>query len=117
MLFVCFDAWVLDDREGAVKRGSVAGLLLALLRTEGIAWVVTVAALGLFRRLVDRERSSDGPVDLGLAFGAALAGYALYYAWRFQAYESWVSNTALAKVGFRRDRVLARARLCARVLA
>jgi arabinofuranosyltransferase len=103
MLLVLFDAAVLDPREGSWRRGALAGLALALLRTEGIGWVVVATVLGGLVRL--QERREDGPSRLAALLGAVGAGFALFLAWRWSVYGDWVANTAHAKLGMSVDRL------------
>ncbi|MEN0067641.1 MAG: hypothetical protein AAGA48_36255 [Myxococcota bacterium] len=67
-------------------------LLLALLRIEGVAWVVVVAVIGGLTRPRASWMRWVAPVAVGVAL------YALYTAWRVAWFGTWVPNTALVKV-------------------
>ncbi len=81
-----------------LRGGRFAGLIglgLALVRVQGIAWVLVLALVGgLVRRLEGRARR---PVVSAAA--TALAGFAIYYAWRYVYYGLPLANTAYVKVG------------------
>lgn len=105
LLFLVFDAWVLDRDPGGARRGGWAALGLALIRTEGIAWVLVVAALGLVVRGWERTRRTEGASPLLMALARVLGVFAVYYATRVAYFHTWVSNTTLAKVDFGLDSV------------
>lgn len=93
-----FGTWVtlsLDDDDHAGLRAGLLGLALALVRTEGIAWVAVVAVLALVHRWLDKRPIL--PVLLPYAVVVGF-GYGLYFLWRFTYYRSMVANTAHAKV-------------------
>ena len=95
LMFAAF-VWLTygDNRRDFVLAG-VFALMLALVRTEGIAWGVVIAGVAVVSRLM-RERSfRDGVL---VYFGVLLSGFALYFAWRYSYYETVFSNTAHAKV-------------------
>lgn len=83
-----------DDERAPVWAG-VSGLLLALTRTEGIAWCVVLAGLAIGQRLLQGR-----PIKRPLLTYAAIVGvgYGAYFGWRASFYEAWVANTAKAKV-------------------
>lgn len=96
-LFMCATLvfLTLEDDDRAPLWAAGTALLLALVRTEGIAWAVVIGVLaGIHRAL------SGKPVVRHLArfAGPLVLGFALYFAWRFTYYESLVANTAYAKV-------------------
>jgi arabinofuranosyltransferase len=81
------------DRD--IDLAALCALGLALIRTEGIAWCVVIAALGAAYRAWE-GRPVQAPL---LRFTALLLlPFSLYFAWRAWFYQSWVANTAKAKV-------------------
>lgn len=69
------------------------GAGLALVRVEGVGWAAVVVLLAWLRGRASRSRL------LALAGGAA-AAFGGYLAFRLAWFESWVSNTAAAKVAW-----------------
>lgn len=93
-----FTTWLLivdGEHERSGWLGGLSALLLALTRTEGIAWAVVLGALAVLHR-VWLGRPVRRPL---LAYlGVLVVGYGAYFAWRYGYYQSLVSNTARAKV-------------------
>jgi hypothetical protein len=84
-----------DDRRD-LRLTALAGLSLALLRTEGILWSPVLMALGAIVRWQD-GRPILKPL---LRYAAVVFGvWAIYYAWRVSYYHTWVPNTVTAKAG------------------
>jgi arabinofuranosyltransferase len=98
LLFVVFDAWVLDRDPDAGQRGLWPAVGLSLIRTEGIAWVAVLGLLALGVRALEPGRRADGARALVWAWGRACGVYAVYYILRLGYFHTWVSNTAIAKV-------------------
>ncbi len=92
--------WVAKDLRGAL----LAACALSLLRVEGPAWALLVAALGAVGWGSADERR-------GLRHQAAFVGaavvlvVAVHTAWRLSFYGDWVANTARAKVEWGPDRL------------
>jgi arabinofuranosyltransferase len=86
----------------------LAGLALATIRTEGIAWVGVIAVLAAAARWTDAKRPTLqrtlAPVVLGLVFIGTM--FAIYTSWRVAHFGEWLPNTAHAKVGFTMDRLM-----------
>ena len=81
----------------APYRGALAGVATALLRTEGIAWALLIALLGIVTRRM-REEAVWRPVAVYLAVvGTA---FSVYFAWRYSYYQLLFPNPVYAKVGF-----------------
>ena len=77
--------------------GALAGVAMALLRTEGIAWALLFALLGIVTRRM-REESVWRPVAVYVAIvGTA---FSVYFAWRYSYYQLLFPNPVYAKVGF-----------------
>jgi arabinofuranosyltransferase len=116
LTFLLFERVVLDRASWWVRCPAAAGparrgwpeelapvliaVALALIRTEGIAWVAVVFAVSIAAQWVDRA-----PMHAHLRFLARIAApvicvFAIYTAWRFHYYGTLVPNTALVKVGF-----------------
>ncbi|MBU0618588.1 MAG: hypothetical protein KKI02_12795, partial [Planctomycetes bacterium] len=97
LVFVTFERLILRrDRPAGVSAG-VAGLLLALMRMEGIAWVAVLLLLAIVSRRIARQRSLRPLLTCALIVGT---GYALYSALRFAYYQLPLPNTVYAKTGF-----------------
>jgi len=111
LTFATFERVVLAEEEAAWRAGALCALGLALVRTEGIAWVGVIATLGAMGRVLDgRQRDALLPRSLRrswaalvrpalLSFAVSGAAFAVYFGWRTWYFESWVSNTAKVKVG------------------
>lgn len=96
-VFVAFERLaVRRDDSGAAWIAGVAALAAALIRVEGMAWVVLVfLGAAATRRLEDRAVA--GPL---LRAGAiVLPGFVAFLLWRHAYHGDWVANTAAAKVG------------------
>lgn len=96
--FLMFAAFALlasgNDRRSAILAGCVA-LDLALIRTEGIAWALVIAVIGTGVRAA---RGNEWRRSLATYLGVLILPFAAYFAWRASYYQSWVANTAKAKV-------------------
>ena len=81
----------------APYRGALAGVAMALLRTEGIAWALLIALLGIVTRRMKGEA-----VWRPVAVYVAIVGTAflVYFAWRYSYYQLLFPNPVYAKVGF-----------------
>lgn len=86
-----FDA---DDRRAGLV-GGLAAIVLALVRTEGIAWVGVIVVIAALQRRLAGERWAT---RTAWALGLVVPAFALFEVWRFATYGDWVSNTAHAKV-------------------
>jgi arabinofuranosyltransferase len=83
------------DLRRAVTAGGI-GLVVALLRADGLYWVVLTGGVALAGRLLDRRAV---PVRAFLVYGVVVAlGFGVYEAWRLAYHGEWVPNTAQAKV-------------------
>ena len=81
----------------APYRGALAGVATALLRTEGIAWALLIALLGIVSRRM-RGEAVWRPVAVYVAIvGTA---FSVYFAWRYSYYQLLFPNPVYAKVGF-----------------
>ena len=81
----------------APYRGALAGVAIALLRTEGIAWALLIALLGIVTRRMKGEA-----VWRPVAIYVAIVGtaFSVYFAWRYSYYQLLFPNPVYAKVGF-----------------
>ena len=81
----------------APYRGALAGVAMALLRTEGIAWALLIALLSIVTRRM-RGEAVWRPVAVYIAIvGTA---FSVYFAWRYSYYQLLFPNPVYAKVGF-----------------
>ncbi len=94
-----FAAWyLLVSRRSAAWvpiAAGLAGLSLALLRTEGVAWCVVIAILAGLQRWAEGRPFLR---DVGAFLALVVAGYTAYFSWRYPFYQSLLANTAYAKV-------------------
>ena len=91
-------AYFLVLRSGGIApyRGALAGVAMALLRIEGIAWVLLLALLGVITRRMRGET-----VWRPMAVYVAIVGsaFSIYFAWRYSYYQLLFPNPVSAKVG------------------
>jgi arabinofuranosyltransferase len=94
-----FAAWALltsaDDEPRMWRAAGIAALLLALTRTEGVAWAVVIGVLAAGQRGFEGREIVRPLRDYAAILGV---GYGAYFGWRFSYYDSLVANTASAKV-------------------
>ncbi|MCP4590684.1 MAG: hypothetical protein GY842_08065 [bacterium] len=96
LIFLTFERLVLRAGGIGVVGAGVCGLLTALIRVEGIAWVLVLAVLAFgVRRRAGGHRVK--PFVLFLVI--LLTGYAAYFGWRWTYYEALLPNTLTAKSG------------------
>lgn len=105
MVWRCVDGLVLSEGEGACRRAVLPALALALLRTEGIAWVAVAGLVGLAVRAVERGRRRDGAKRVAVALAVVGIAYGAYFVFRYAHFGSVLSNTATAKVEADPERV------------
>ena len=81
----------------APYRGALAGVATTLLRTEGIAWSLLIALLGIVT-----QRLRGEAVWRRVAVYVAIVGtaFSVYFAWRYSYYQLLFPNPVYAKVGF-----------------
>ena len=98
-LFAFATAYFLVLRSAGIApyHGALAGVAMALLRTEGIAWALLIALLGIVTRRM-RGEAVWRPVTVYVAIvGTA---FSVYFAWRYSYYQLLFPNPVYAKVGF-----------------
>jgi len=94
LVFATFERLALRrDRPDGIG-GGVAALLLALIRLEGVAWVVVIVILAIIARRIARQRCLRPLLTCVLIVGI---GYAVYYGWRYWYFGTLLPNTAYAK--------------------
>ncbi len=93
--FATFERLVLSQNARAWRMGALAGILLTLIRTEGICWalVITTLAFGVHQAKPRATRPPIGKV-VALLFGTL----GLLLLWRYTTYGALVANTASTKV-------------------
>ena len=93
----------LARRSGAgVGGGFLAGalgLLVALSRVEGFAWVLVVAACAWLAGAAGSGERTARATRFALFFAVYLTGYGAFLLWRHATYGEWVANTVHAKAG------------------
>ena len=95
LVFITFERLILR-REGVSGVGAgVAGLLLALMRVEGIAWVAVLLVLAIVSRCIAGRRSLRPLLACVLIIAI---GYGLYFAARYAYYQQPCANTVYAKL-------------------
>jgi hypothetical protein len=101
-LFASFDLLILSRARGSAWLAGCFGLLVTLLRTEGVLWELVVAALALLALLArPREPAqASGARRLGPFLAVLLLGWGAFAAWHHSTYGGWFSNTAQAKLAF-----------------
>ena len=94
LVLVTFERLVL--RRGAPDGvgAGIAGLLLALIRLEGVAWVAVILILAIISRRIARQHGLRPLLTCALIVGI---GYAGYFGWRCAYYETLLPNTAYVK--------------------
>ncbi|MCG3126889.1 MAG: hypothetical protein CHACPFDD_01744 [Phycisphaerae bacterium] len=80
----------------------VIALLVALLRTEGVCWVLVVVLLAAIGRWLAGAAVGR---PLATVAGVLLVGFGAFFAWRYSYYGAALSNTAAAKAEFSPDRL------------
>jgi arabinofuranosyltransferase len=94
LVFVTFERLILRREGPAGITGGIAGLLLALIRVEGVAWALVILLLAIISRRIARQPSLREFVRFALIVGI---GYAIYFAWRYSYYQMPLPNTVYAK--------------------
>lgn len=98
-VFVTYERLVLASGSRAWLGAAMSGLVVALVRIEGIAWVFVLAGVAAVARLSNREspRLTVGRVTAFLA--VVLALWSIYFAWRYHHFGELLSNTTYVKMG------------------
>jgi hypothetical protein len=94
LVLVTFERLVLRRAGPDGIGGGVAGLLLALIRLEGIAWVLVILVLAIVAGLLTGQRRFRSFLPFLLIVGL---GYAAYFGWRYAYYDVLLPNTAQVK--------------------
>lgn len=94
LIFVTFERLIVRREAAAGVSAGIAGLLLALLRVEGVAWAAVILILALISRRLAGQRSLRPLVSFVLIVGI---GYAIYFIWRYSYYQTLLPNTVYAK--------------------
>jgi len=94
VLFETFERLILRRERPAALSAGFFGLALALLRVEGIAWSVFIGLLALWTH---RSKLRQYRKAFLSYFGIVIAGFALYFAWRYSYYQRPMANTFYAK--------------------
>ena len=94
LVFVTFERLVLRKAGSEGFGAGVAGLLLALIRVEGVAWAFVILVIALVSHFIAGRRSLRPFIVFALVVGV---GYAVYFAWRYSYYQMPLPNTVYAK--------------------
>jgi len=97
LMFLTFERLVLRRGGPEPVGAGIAGLGMALIRVDGIAWSLLFGVLALFKDL--RQPDARSARQLWRYFAIVGVGFAVYVAWRFAYYERPLSNSAYAKMG------------------
>jgi hypothetical protein len=103
LVFIVFERLVLRREAPDGVGAGIAGLLLALIRLEGIAWVAVILIITLLSRRSARERWLRPLAICALTVGV---GYAAYFVWRYTYYEVPLPNTAYVKADLSAERLM-----------
>lgn len=90
--FIVFEQLVI--RREDTWRGGLAGLTLALLRVEGLAWAVLLGFCACLSNWLSAVRRRVVPLTY---FTIVIVGFAIFLAWRYSYYDALIANTAAAK--------------------
>ena len=80
----------------APYRGALAGVAMALLRTEGIAWALLIALMSI---VIRRMRGEAVWRPVAVYFTIVGTAFSVYFAWRCSYYQLLFPNPVYAKVG------------------
>ena len=94
LVFVTFERLVLRRESPDGVGAAIAGLLLGLMRVEGVAWVAIILLIAVVSRRIARQRCLRPLVVCALIVGI---GYAVYFGWRYSYYQMLLPNTAYVK--------------------
>jgi len=95
LVFITFERLILRRQGVAGVGAGVAGLLLALMRVEGIAWIAVLLVLAIVSRQIAGQRSLRPLLACVLIIAI---GYGLYFAARYAYFQQPWANTAYAKL-------------------
>jgi arabinofuranosyltransferase len=107
LILLAFDQAVLARDAASAARGGIFALLLSLLRFDGIAFAILIGILALVARF---RRDGEAQEIARRYFPILLAGFLVYFAWRWAYHGSLLPNTARAKVSPGPDLLLRGAR-------
>ena len=96
LVYLTFERLVLRTEGVDVVGASIFGILTALLRVEGIAWVAVIAVLAFASRWIARQRKIKPFVLFALCVAV---GCAIYLGWRYWYYRELLPNSVCAKTG------------------
>ncbi|GAF88672.1 unnamed protein product, partial [marine sediment metagenome] len=89
VMYLTFERLVLRPDGVDAVGASIFGLLLVLIRVEGIAWVVVLAMLAFVSRWIAGQRRIR---PFLVFFITIVVGYAIYFGWRFWYYQAVLPN-------------------------
>lgn len=95
VLFYTFEQLVLSDEQAAPLKAGISGLVLALIRTEGIAWVIVLGICAVISRVLASRKVRQ---PLLTYFAIVMAGFSVYFLWRWSYFQTPFANTVYAKV-------------------
>jgi len=96
LVYLTFERLTLRERGVDAVGAGLAGLALALIRVEGIGWVVVLLILAVVSRRISGQRDFKPFVLFAIIVGA---GYGVYFAWRWWYYQDVLPNAVYAKSG------------------
>jgi hypothetical protein len=95
-LFIAFDRLILRPGTIDVRGAAAAGIVIALLRVEGILWFVVLVGLAALSR---RARGQPAARPCLQVLGSVGAVYGLYSVWRISYHGQLLPNTIYVKSG------------------
>lgn len=107
LIFAVFERLILRKRGPDAVGGGILGLLLSLIRLEGLAWFLVIMFLAVVsqRRRPQGRDESSGHSLLPAVFIVGV-GYACYFAWRYWYHQLPLPNTVYAKGEMTPERLL-----------
>ena len=99
-LFYIFEQLVLRTDRGAPWRASIGGIVLVLIRAEGLGWAIVIGLAALMvKRLTGRRPGRSLFIFAGVILGVTT----VYFAWRYLHFHTVIPGTAYTKFEPRLD--------------
>ncbi len=95
-VFCVFEWTVFGSKSSAFVKAGIVAIIAALLRVEGVVWVVGIVAVAVVARFRQNPLPRKGLVIFSVLF---VLGFGLFLLWRYNYYGRWLPNTVDAKSG------------------